>query len=101
PREAHLLAVEPDPAAGTLLHPGDLAHEGRLAGAVVAHHRHMLAVPELEVGVLEGVHAAVVLGQALGLQDDLAGHGSPSVLKRAALLPPDVEHDRADDDAAL
>ena len=62
----HLLAVEPDLAAGALLDAGDLAHEGGLAGAVVTHDGDMLAFAQLEVGVLQRVHAAVVLGQVFG-----------------------------------
>ena len=68
--EIHFRAVEADLAARALLDAGDLPHEGGFAGAVVAHDGDMLAVAQLEVGAFQRMHAAIVLGQAFGLQDD-------------------------------
>ena len=72
PFELDLLPVEPDLAARALLDRRDLAHEGRLAGAVVAHDCHVLAPADLEIRIFQSVHAAIVLGQALRLEDDVA-----------------------------
>ena len=121
PSKSTSCAVEPDLAGGPPLDRGDLAHEGRLAGAVVAHDRDVLALADLEVAVDQRVDAAVVLGQALGPQDDLAEprvrmrrvlardvgldvacHAVlPYIRGRGAALAPLVEHDGADDDRAL
>ena len=65
-----------------LLDAGDLPHEGGFAGAVVAHDGDVLAFAQLEVGAFQGVHAAIVLGQAFGLQDDLGHRLSPSRARR-------------------
>ena len=69
--EVHFLAVEDDLAAGGLLDAGDLAHEGRFSGAVVAHDGDMLALAQLEIGVLQRMHAAIIFGEAFGLEDDV------------------------------
>ena len=65
------LPVEVDLACGRLLDAGDLAHEGGFARAVVADDGDMLAVAQLEIGLLQRVDAAIALGQPFGLQDDL------------------------------
>jgi len=71
PGKIHFLAVEPDLAAGALLDCGDLAHEGRLAGAVVAHDGDMFALAQLEIRAFQRMHAAIALGEVFGLQDDV------------------------------
>jgi hypothetical protein len=79
--EVHFLAVEPHLAAGALLDAGDLADEGRLACAVVAHDGDMFALAQLEVCALERMHAAIALGQVFGLQDGV-GHGQALIARR-------------------
>src|SRR5690606_12044679 len=102
--EGDLLAVEEYAAGGRLLDACDLAHEGRLAGAVVANDGDVLTVMENEIGGLQRVDAAIALGEGLGTQDDLAGFfvGHGFLLHPAAhALAVDVLNHGDDDDRAL
>ena len=53
------LAVEDDPPAGDRQHAGDGAQRGRLPGAVRADQRHDLAVPHLQVDLVQDLQPAV------------------------------------------
>src|SRR5690606_13222457 len=66
--ELDFLSVEEDLAARGLFDPRDLTHEGGFPRAVVAYDGDVLAVTQLEIRFLEGVHAAVVLRQLLRAQ---------------------------------
>src|SRR5262249_10282144 len=58
----------------------DLSHEGRFARAVVAHDGDMFAPLELEIGPLQRMHAAIVLGETLGLENAI-GHVPPPIAR--------------------
>ncbi len=55
------------------------ADGGRLAGAVGAEIPEDLTSTDIQVQVHEGLHVSVVLGQPLGVDGDLIGHGVPSL----------------------
>ena len=61
---ADLFAVKENLAGGALFHSGDLAHEGRFARPVIADHRHVFARMKDEIGIVQRLHAAIMLGQA-------------------------------------
>ena len=63
----HRRAVKDDLAPRALLHPGDLAHEGRFARAIVTHDGHMLPLAEHEIRILQRMNTAIMLGETLGL----------------------------------
>ena len=67
-------AIKDDVPTGALFHAGDLTHEGGFTRPVVAHDRHMLPFAEDEVGVVQGLHTAVVLREAFGFQNDIIAH---------------------------
>ena len=63
------LAVDQDLAARIgLVGAGEDLHQGRLAGAVLAHERLHLAAPGLELDVVERLHAGERLGDVAHLQ---------------------------------
>ncbi len=58
----------------------------------------MLAHAELEVRVLQRMHAAIMLGQPFGAQNDVRHGSAPYCL---AALPPLIQNHGAHDDHAL
>ena len=68
------------------LQTGEDLHEGRLAGAVGADERHMLAAVELEVDIAVDVLFAVGLGDALEPHDHVAGARRVGELKVDVLV---------------
>ena len=66
--EMDRLVLDANFAAGRQEVAGDHLHEGRLAGAVVAHQAERFAVLELEVDVIQGVDRPEVLGDSLELE---------------------------------
>ncbi len=93
--DAHLAAAEPDLAAGGRHHAREHLYQRRLAGAVVAKQAHDLALADTERDVLEGLHLAVELADALHA-DQVTGHRSVPPLVPA--LEPGMERHHAEDD---
>ncbi len=81
--ERYPLAVEDDLAAGALLDSSDLAHEGGLARAVIADDGHVLALAQDEVGPVERVHTAIMLGEITGFENDVVAHGLSPYIRSA------------------
>ena len=52
------------------MHSGEDFHQGRLAGAVLAHQRMHFAAPQVEVDVAQRRDAGEGFGDASGLQND-------------------------------
>ena len=75
-RTRHLAAVEGDVAAVGLVDPGDHLDQRGLAGAVVAHERHHLTGPDVQVDVgerLDGAESLVDAGQGEDTLPDRRG----------------------------
>jgi hypothetical protein len=72
--DAHALALEEDVARVDRVDAGDAFDEGRLAGAVVADESHDLAARYVEVDLVQSLHGAEALRDALQLQDWCVGH---------------------------
>ena len=58
-----------DVALVVVEHAGDRLDDGRLAGAVVAGQRHHLAGMDLEGDLVQGLHAAEMLGDVADGKD--------------------------------
>src|SRR4029453_936842 len=67
-------ALEPDAAAGRRQEVGQEIEAGRLAGAVGAHGRVDRPPAYPQPPALPREEAAKLLGEVLGLQDDVVGH---------------------------
>ena len=68
--EANRRALDPDLAVIVDVHAGEDLHQGRLAGAVLAHEGVDLAAPQVEVDVAQSRHAGEGFGDAFGFEDD-------------------------------
>src|SRR4030095_531044 len=73
-RAGDLAALEPDAAAGRRQEVGQEIEAGRLAGAVGADERVDRAPAYPQPHALHREEAVKLLGEVLGLQDDVVGH---------------------------
>ena len=69
--ETHLLSVENDLAARRLFNTRELPHERGLARTIVAHDGHMLTLAQFKVSTFQRMHAAIMLGEAFGFENDI------------------------------
>ena len=71
-REMHDLAVQADLSVIRPYGSGERLDEARLAGSVIPDHGQDLAGIEIEIGVVERDHAAIMLDEATRREDRLS-----------------------------